>query len=137
MMIRHLPFLLLPGCFVSPTYHHGPDAAYNDTDASLVDGQTTNTDSNTDGQATNADGQATCTTIVPTLITCGVAGPVGYDKPAYYFENLGMSSCIPLGTSAGCQCQETYHCACVMQSYSANQGCTCNDSTGTVFVTCP
>ena len=87
-----------------------------------------------------------CTPSASSPAVC-TGGQLGYVKPSYYFvsgetcDGQGNYFCEPVATPLICQCAETYNCACIFPSgggCAADSGvtCLCNDSTGTVVITC-
>jgi hypothetical protein len=98
------------------------------------------------GGSSSSGGGVVCATMAPAAAAC-TGGPPNYTKPAYYFSNgalscnnQGSANCYPKATPAACQCAQTYNCGCILplESCSADSGvsCKCDDSTGTVVITC-
>lgn len=94
----------------------------------------------------DTDGGAGCTPLPPAQAAC-TGGSPNYMKPQYYFtigpvncNNQGSANCYPHATPNKCQCAETYNCGCIFPIANcpadAGYSCTCDDSTGTVVVSC-
>lgn len=134
--------LALAGC-VSDYSPAAVDAAF-DTAGSPMEASTDAPADTTasDGGQDASDGGA-CTPLTSAQSSC--TGAMGATTPAYYFTYglvpqgcFAQGSCYPHLTPPKCRCAETYNCACILpQARCADGGqCTCDDSTGTVIVTC-
>lgn len=87
-----------------------------------------------------------CTPMTSSPAAC-TGGSLGYTKPAYYFvtgvvhcNDQGIATCFPKAAPAACQCVETYNCDCILPLVGcepeSGYACTCDDSTGSVALTC-